>query len=189
MGKEASIREILSELRAHAEGRGDDELLNQVRALEDALPELGGAISVGDISGSTAVAIGSDIQIILHQRENLPDELLKRLMTLADDLTQQADAAPRASARESPQIPRDARRTYRPRPCHRPTVRRDGRGSRNPHARRGSYRHQFTRLDHGRQYAPVRAGALLTARNRDSVTRGPRDNEHGKIGCQLYRIR
>ena len=92
-----SIHEILAELRAHAQASGDVALEERVRQLEAALP--GGAISVGNISGSTAVAIGSDIRIILNQNSNLPNELLQRLLGLADGLEQRLDSLPRASGR------------------------------------------------------------------------------------------
>jgi hypothetical protein len=97
MGETASIQGILSELQSHAEQTGDAVLQERVKQLQDSLSKEGGSISVGNISGSTAVAIGSDIRIILHQSNNLPDALLNRLMILADTLTRQADASPRAS--------------------------------------------------------------------------------------------
>src|SRR5688572_15443082 len=97
MDKRESIQSILSELRAHAEGSEDIALQRRVRQLEEIVANVGSSISVGNISGSTAVAIGSDIQIILHQTSNLPDELLTRLITLTDNLNQQAGASPRTS--------------------------------------------------------------------------------------------
>lgn len=102
MDNKASIQDILRELRAHAEQSDDAMLRERVRQLEESLPAGGSSISVGNISGSTAVAIGSDIQIILHQTNNLPNELLTRLMTLADNLNQQADASPRAMEPKTP---------------------------------------------------------------------------------------
>lgn len=85
-----SIKSILADLRGHAERGSDATLLEHVRQLEAALAGAGGSISVGDISGSTAVAIGRDIQIIVHQNTNLPDDLLARLVALVDTLNQRA---------------------------------------------------------------------------------------------------
>ena len=98
MGEGTSIQDTLGNLRAHASQRSDVALQEKIAQLEKSLAGAGGFISVGNISGSTAVAIGSDIQIILHQHQsNLPEELLTRLMTLADNLNQQVDISPRAS--------------------------------------------------------------------------------------------
>jgi hypothetical protein len=47
-------------------------------------------ITVGDISGSTAVAIGSDIRITVRQ-QTLPDAVVTRLIALADALDRRAE--------------------------------------------------------------------------------------------------
>ena len=92
MAEKASIQNIINELRAHAEASGDAGLLEQLRKLEESLPKAAGSITVGNISGSDAIAIGSDIQITLHKTSNIPDDLLARLMALTDNLNQRADA-------------------------------------------------------------------------------------------------
>ncbi|HSG45103.1 MAG TPA: hypothetical protein VLA72_18295, partial [Anaerolineales bacterium] len=96
MGETTSIQSILKELRTHAEGSGNAALLEQLQKLETSLPAPAQSIAVGDISGSDAIAIGSDIQITLHKTSNLPEDLLARLMMLTDNLNQRADASPPA---------------------------------------------------------------------------------------------
>ncbi len=89
MGDTTSIRSILNELRAHAVGGGDDALLDLVIEMESKLTESGSSISVGNISNSTAVAIGNGIDIVVHQ-SNLPEALLSRLNALVDTLEKPA---------------------------------------------------------------------------------------------------
>lgn len=95
MDKVESLQDIIKELRIYAEQSGDTTLLERVRQLEIAVPK--GTISVGNISGSTAVAVGSDIRIILRQSTNLPGKLLQRLLTLEEKLGRHLDSQPRAS--------------------------------------------------------------------------------------------
>ncbi len=64
---------------------GDGTALDRLRDLLNQ-PD----ISVGDITGSTAVAIGSDIRITIRQTE-LPDDVVGRLIALADALDRQAE--------------------------------------------------------------------------------------------------
>ena len=85
MGEEASIQSILQELRSHAEHGGDDSLLDLVIEMEAKLAESNQSISVGNISNSTAVAIGNGIDIVIHQ-SNLPETLVARLNALVDAL-------------------------------------------------------------------------------------------------------
>jgi energy-coupling factor transporter ATP-binding protein EcfA2 len=87
---DTSIASLLTDLRTHAARNSDPALHASVRKLEAALSSASGRINVGNITGSTAVAIGSDIQILVHQTTNLPTDLLNRLMTLADTLSQRA---------------------------------------------------------------------------------------------------
>jgi len=78
------VQSVLKELRAHAEKSGDDALLDLVIAMEGKVAE-GGAISVGDISNSTAVAIGNGIDIAIHQ-SNVPEALVAQLRELLNAL-------------------------------------------------------------------------------------------------------
>jgi hypothetical protein len=92
---ESSLPSLLADLHAHATRTGDAALQANIQQLEAALAGAGGAVYVGNITagnitGSTAIAIGSDIQILVHQTTNLPVDLLTRLTTLADTLSQRA---------------------------------------------------------------------------------------------------
>jgi hypothetical protein len=78
------VQSVLKELRAHAEKSGDDALLDLVIAMEGKVAE-GGAISVGNISNSTAVAIGNGIDIAIHQ-SNVPEALVTQLRELLNAL-------------------------------------------------------------------------------------------------------
>lgn len=99
MSDKLPIQSMLAELRAHAELSGDAVLLERVQQLEQTLSGAGhgspsgdgGLITVGNITGSTAVAIGSDIQICIRQTTNLPDELAARLTTLVETLDRRAE--------------------------------------------------------------------------------------------------
>ena len=81
----------------------DEQLIQQIEAALAALKAGDGTaldrlrdllnqpdISVGNITGSTAVAIGSDIRITIRQTE-LPDDVVGRLIALADALDRQAE--------------------------------------------------------------------------------------------------
>ena len=60
----------LAAIKAFASQSNNGQLLEHIQRLEAALKGIstgGGAITVGDISGSTAVAIGHDINIIINQ--------------------------------------------------------------------------------------------------------------------------
>jgi formylglycine-generating enzyme required for sulfatase activity len=92
MTTDPSLASILAELHAHAARTGDTALQERLRQLETALPRPAGSITVGDISGSTAVAIGSDIQIFVHQTTNLPADLLSRLLAVAEAFEQRGAA-------------------------------------------------------------------------------------------------
>ncbi len=85
-----SLPSLLADLRAHAACTGDASLQERLQQLETALTGASGSINVGNINGSTAVAIGSDIQILVHQTTNIPVDLLNQLLTLADSLNQRA---------------------------------------------------------------------------------------------------
>jgi formylglycine-generating enzyme required for sulfatase activity len=78
------VQSVLKDLRAHAEKSGDDALLDLVSAMEGKVAE-GGAISVGNISNSTAVAIGNGIDIAIHQ-SNVPEALVAQLKELLNML-------------------------------------------------------------------------------------------------------
>lgn len=79
------IEQTLSELKS-----GDETALDRLTAVLGDLPS-GDKITVGDISGSTAVAIGSDIRITVRQ-QTLPDAVVARLIALADALDKRAEA-------------------------------------------------------------------------------------------------
>lgn len=85
MAQATSIQRILSELRKHAEGSGDDSYLDLVIEMEAKLAESGAAINAGDISNSTAVAIGNGIDIVVHQ-SNVPEALVMQLKDLLNAL-------------------------------------------------------------------------------------------------------
>lgn len=87
MDKRESIPDILNELRVHAVQSDDEALLDLVIAMEEKLVANSQSISVGNISGSTAVAIGNGIDIVVHQ-SNLPETLLTQLNALVDALAQ-----------------------------------------------------------------------------------------------------
>jgi hypothetical protein len=60
----------LATIKKFASQSNNDQLLSHIQHLESelgALTAVGDTISVGDISGSTAVAIGHDINIIINQ--------------------------------------------------------------------------------------------------------------------------
>jgi len=57
----------LTAIKTFAAQSNNAQLLDHVQRLESALTRVGNSISVGDISGSTAVAIGHDINIIINQ--------------------------------------------------------------------------------------------------------------------------
>jgi len=78
------VQSLLKDLRAHAEKSGDDALLDLVSAMEGKIAE-GGSISVGNISNSTAVAIGNGIDIAIHQ-SNVPEALVSQLKELLNAL-------------------------------------------------------------------------------------------------------
>lgn len=79
------IEQILADLKS-----GDETALDRLTALLGDTTS-GDKITVGDISGSTAVAIGSDIRITVRQQA-LPDAVVTRLIALADALDKQAEA-------------------------------------------------------------------------------------------------
>jgi hypothetical protein len=91
MAQATSIQRTLSELRKHADGSGDDSLLDLVIEMEAKLAENGAAISVGNISNSTAVAIGNGIDIVVHQ-SNVPEALVAQLKDLLTALGKPATA-------------------------------------------------------------------------------------------------
>jgi formylglycine-generating enzyme required for sulfatase activity len=83
------IGQALADLKAFAEKSGNTQLLDHVRRLEESLASItagGDVIKVGDISGSTAVAIGHDINIIVNQV--LPPDLRQPWETLQGELSQ-----------------------------------------------------------------------------------------------------
>lgn len=80
------LARALDLLRELATTHDDPAVHELIRLLE----QLGGdRITVGDITGSTAVAIGSDIRIAVKQY-TLPPEVVERLIALADAMDQQA---------------------------------------------------------------------------------------------------
>lgn len=76
------IEQVLADLKT-----GDKSALDRLTAI---LTD-GDRITVGDISGSTAVAIGSDIRITVRQH-TLPEQVVTRLIALADELDRQAES-------------------------------------------------------------------------------------------------
>ncbi len=102
MSGQDSLHGIFKELRAHAESSGDDALLDLVSEMEGKLAEGGASISVGNISNSTAVAIGNGIDIAIHQ-SNVPEALVARLTALVNAMDK--SAAQTLPARPRPGAP------------------------------------------------------------------------------------
>ncbi len=84
---------FLAALRAHAAQTGDAALQAQLQHLETELAKASGSvqwgnITAGNITGSTAVAIGSEIYQFVQQTTNLPAEVLTSLMEWAEAFKQ-----------------------------------------------------------------------------------------------------
>jgi hypothetical protein len=103
MVAEEKLSRTLEELKKLVQTPGNDSQAkantlaeNLIDEAEVLLGETGsgeaGSITVGDIAGSTAVAIGSDIRIVVEQT-TFPDELASRLMTIAERIEQGARSA------------------------------------------------------------------------------------------------
>lgn len=103
MVAEEALSRTLEELKELVQTPGRDSQARATALAEDLVDEaevlLGetgggeaGSITVGDIAGSTAVAIGSDIRIVVEQTA-FPDELASRLMTIAERIEQGARSA------------------------------------------------------------------------------------------------
>ena len=101
MAQATSIQHILSELRKHAEDSSDDSLLDLVIEMEAKLAGNGAAINVGNISNSTAVAIGNGIDIVVHQ-SNVPEALVTQLKDLLTELGKPAAAPSNWTRGKSP---------------------------------------------------------------------------------------
>ncbi len=90
------LKELVQKNSSDSQARANALAENLVDEAETLLGETGGgdagSITVGDIAGSTAVAIGSDIRIVVEQTA-FPDELANRLMTLAEQIEQSARSA------------------------------------------------------------------------------------------------
>jgi hypothetical protein len=96
MADEQLIRQIEQALDAirsgdeRAVGRLAD-LLNDARTVEKIV---GDRIDIGDISHAKAVAIGRGARVVIHQRSDLPRDVIDRLVALADFLEMQGVPAP-----------------------------------------------------------------------------------------------
>jgi hypothetical protein len=78
------IEHVLSDLRS-----GDYIAVDRLTTILGDMVD-GDKITVGNISGSTAVAISSDIPVMVRQQP-LPDAMAARLIALADALDKRAE--------------------------------------------------------------------------------------------------
>lgn len=89
-GGDTSVQLIIADLYTYAEESRNADLQKRIRQLESALSIESRSITIGNITGSKALAVGENIQVFLNENANLPADLLKSLMTLIDDLKQRA---------------------------------------------------------------------------------------------------
>lgn len=101
MGEIDSIHNTLEALRTHAKGSEDSSLLNLIVEMEAKLTEPEPHIKVGDISNSTAVAIGNGIDIVVNQ-SNVPEALVVQLTNLLNALGKPDTKLPEWTRGKSP---------------------------------------------------------------------------------------
>lgn len=100
MSEPILVKDTLADLRAYAAKSSDPALQEKITLLEKSLVGVGGSITVGNISGSTAVAVGNQIQQIVHQYQgNLPADLITGLFEMIGFMKQHARADLRINGR------------------------------------------------------------------------------------------